>query len=68
MEILSGSPRAPLLGYSGAAAYCGLNTRYFTNLHKEGRGPGLSEAIGAACVFHARCVGSVDGDLEGGER
>ena len=41
MEILSGSPRAPLLGYSGAAAYCGLDTRYFTNLHKEGRGPGF---------------------------
>ena len=32
MEILSGSPRAPLLGYSGAAAYCGLDTRVFHQL------------------------------------
>ena len=28
-----------LLRYGGAAAYCGLDTPYFTNLHKEGRGP-----------------------------
>jgi hypothetical protein len=39
METLRDSPRAALLGYCGAAAYCGLDTRYFTNLHKEGRGP-----------------------------
>ena len=39
MEILSDSPRAALLSYKDAAAYCGLDTRYLNNLHKEGIGP-----------------------------
>ena len=38
MDRLRDTHRA-LLGYSEAAAYCGLAPKYFVNQHKEGRGP-----------------------------
>jgi hypothetical protein len=38
MDTLRNSPQS-LFNYIEAAAYCGPDTRYFTNQHKEGRGP-----------------------------
>jgi hypothetical protein len=51
MDTLRNSPQS-LFNYIEAAAYCGPDTRYFTNQHKERPWPGLREAEGAPCVLH----------------